>query len=607
MPAITSLDLSNAKLDVDHIAAIATSLQPTATDRLGHTKDTISGAVYKIAAFTNKGVWSASTSYQVKDLVSVTVSSVITWYVCVVQHTSSATFSSDSSSKWRVYQGVTTGDLSADSGSALVGNGGETVAQSFDAMQMASFSALRAYSGTRKAVRICSLLTGGAFTAAPLDTISPDDNAMVIVDANGMRWKRQYNGFVQAEWFGVVPGGVVDCFTPLTNFYAYVCKQADFGAGFGGELPAGKLKTTDTIVVNISNGSVAPNIKTAGSDQTIIVGDLANKPLMTVKGGSGRFGQARWDGIGFDQTALATGKEGVRVDGASGIVWEDCQFRNMDIGVRFYNLSDGHFTEGIVFERPQFANSVNAWARYSVGAGTNSFRSSGFKNFVANCNTNTARIIIDDGAYCYLCPMSGTFWTTGPTTIFFNSNTAIPGINATFIGDITTESSQFLFGGGTGKIYLDGDLLNNGLPTAYNPQIQLGTVFLCRNSIQAANGSFIVQRKPWRIASPIGSAGAPITINAVSNGIDNTSNHIIFYVSVTSSNYQYDIEIHVLRIAGFTTLVAKNVNDGVYNGAGYGVPVLTAVYPNVILTNALWPTATAYTVTTMQENALYQQ
>ena len=121
MPAITSLDLSNAKLDVDHIAAIATSLQPTATDRLGHTKDTISGAVYKIASFTNKGVWAPSTDYQVKDLVSVTVSSVTTWYVCVVQHTSSSSFSTDSSSKWRIYQGVTTGDLSASSGSNLVG------------------------------------------------------------------------------------------------------------------------------------------------------------------------------------------------------------------------------------------------------------------------------------------------------------------------------------------------------------------------------------------------------------------------------------------------------------------------------------------------------
>jgi hypothetical protein len=45
MPAITPSDLNNAKLDVDHIAAIATSASPTATDRLGNTKLTITGVI----------------------------------------------------------------------------------------------------------------------------------------------------------------------------------------------------------------------------------------------------------------------------------------------------------------------------------------------------------------------------------------------------------------------------------------------------------------------------------------------------------------------------------------------------------------------------------
>ena len=117
MPAITSLDLSNAKLDVDHIAAIATSTIPTATDRLGNTKDTMSGAIYSIKAFNNRGAWQASTSYAVKDLVSVSG----TWYVAVVPHISSATFADDTASYWRIYQGVTSGDLSTSSGASLVG------------------------------------------------------------------------------------------------------------------------------------------------------------------------------------------------------------------------------------------------------------------------------------------------------------------------------------------------------------------------------------------------------------------------------------------------------------------------------------------------------
>jgi lysophospholipase L1-like esterase len=45
MPAISLADLNNAKTDVDHIAAIATSAAGTATDRLGNTKQTLSALI----------------------------------------------------------------------------------------------------------------------------------------------------------------------------------------------------------------------------------------------------------------------------------------------------------------------------------------------------------------------------------------------------------------------------------------------------------------------------------------------------------------------------------------------------------------------------------
>jgi hypothetical protein len=43
MPALTVTDLNNAKTDVDHIADLANSPAPTATDRLGRTKNTWAG------------------------------------------------------------------------------------------------------------------------------------------------------------------------------------------------------------------------------------------------------------------------------------------------------------------------------------------------------------------------------------------------------------------------------------------------------------------------------------------------------------------------------------------------------------------------------------
>lgn len=49
MTAITITDLNNAKLDVDHIAEMATSLDPTCTDRLGNVKQTMAAAGNAVA------------------------------------------------------------------------------------------------------------------------------------------------------------------------------------------------------------------------------------------------------------------------------------------------------------------------------------------------------------------------------------------------------------------------------------------------------------------------------------------------------------------------------------------------------------------------------
>lgn len=61
MTAITITDLNNAKLDVDHIAELATSTNLTATDRLGRTKRTMEGALAEYPnAFANAAAALAS-------------------------------------------------------------------------------------------------------------------------------------------------------------------------------------------------------------------------------------------------------------------------------------------------------------------------------------------------------------------------------------------------------------------------------------------------------------------------------------------------------------------------------------------------------------------
>jgi len=115
--AVPSTNPVDFLLNVETLDAAINSGALIFTDRLGNVKSTLSAAIDTIKAFTNRGAWAAATAYVGKDLVSVSGS----WYVCVVAHTSSAAFSTDTSSKWRLYQGVTLGDLSASSGASMVG------------------------------------------------------------------------------------------------------------------------------------------------------------------------------------------------------------------------------------------------------------------------------------------------------------------------------------------------------------------------------------------------------------------------------------------------------------------------------------------------------
>ena len=117
MQIISISDFANAKSDVDHIAEVATSLSERAIDRLGNTKDTVKGAIDSLKAFNSRGAWAASTAYALKDVVT----SGGTWYACVVAHTSSAAFATDSAGKWRVHQGTTLADLAASDGASLIG------------------------------------------------------------------------------------------------------------------------------------------------------------------------------------------------------------------------------------------------------------------------------------------------------------------------------------------------------------------------------------------------------------------------------------------------------------------------------------------------------
>jgi hypothetical protein len=117
MPSINITDLNNAKLDVDHIAELATSTGNTATDRLGNSKPTVKAAINTLAAFKSRGAFAASTAYAVKDVYT----SGGLAYVVLLAHTSTSVAADMAAGKVVIHQGATREELAAAGGAALIG------------------------------------------------------------------------------------------------------------------------------------------------------------------------------------------------------------------------------------------------------------------------------------------------------------------------------------------------------------------------------------------------------------------------------------------------------------------------------------------------------
>lgn len=115
--------------------------------------------------------------------------------------------------------------LAASTGAALVGNSGETVADSFNALQLVDYAALRASTSPRKSVYI----TGYLVTAAPSgiagmfirddnDTASLDNSGTIIVRADNKRYKRAESNTTTFQMWGAKGDGTTDDLASYTAF-----------------------------------------------------------------------------------------------------------------------------------------------------------------------------------------------------------------------------------------------------------------------------------------------------------------------------------------------------------------------------------------------------
>lgn len=91
-------------------------------------------------------------------------------------------------------------------------------------IQVANYTALRAYTGTLKSVYVTGVIgtekpdgEAGSFVLDASDTTSADNGGTIIVGTDGRRWKRVYAGHAMATWFGARPDGGITNNAPIIN------------------------------------------------------------------------------------------------------------------------------------------------------------------------------------------------------------------------------------------------------------------------------------------------------------------------------------------------------------------------------------------------------
>lgn len=192
--------------------------------------------------------------------------------------------------------------LAATGGSALVGNGGETVADSFNALQLADYTALRAYAGARNSVYVTAPGIAGMFVRDAADTTSTDNGGTVIV-AGSVRWKRDDARLISVKHFGAVGNGVADdtvAFQAALNAYAAAVLQyqpsspnviAFSGPQFlipSGTYKCGALTTSSNVLRIMSHGAII-EVTTGATWITGTSMVAVNVRGLTVCGGASHF------------------------------------------------------------------------------------------------------------------------------------------------------------------------------------------------------------------------------------------------------------------------------------------------------------------------------
>ena len=491
----------------------------------------------------------------------------------------------DGSTVWtRRAEGVGNFDflLESSSGSNQIGNGGESVAQSFNALQLADYAAVRAYLGPRKSVYVTGYLAttapvgiAGMFVPDPSDTVSADNGATILIASNGMRWKRQYSGGVDIRWWGARFDGTTDdtaAVQACINFA--IPKQLIIN------LPAGTARIT--AVINVPFANLGLNMVGQGYQLTRFnYAALANgQSLFLCIGYPGAVNGATVRGIGFDGNS---GTNAFGLVGAGGQLIERCQFGANAFACLMANSSTGSFTEFNVLRDCDFLLGCQSAIWYlQTGTGDASFHGSGIEGGTINNSGINSVLVLSPAANPYNAPFSPTIFVHANVTII--SYPASAGVyRPNFYGTLKLEvqAGRALLcdaPAGTAIAYV-------GKVLSQSTNVVFGSFFICEGVFSALNGSR--QTIGGRVSRTQALTTGANTLPAIPYNI--MEGCVFLAVRVTGPNYEYRT-LHCSWGSGVGGAMQLIATPGQFNNPGWGPPVVTLNGSNqIVITNAAYP------------------
>ena len=438
---------------------------------------------------------------------------------------------------------------------------------------------------------------GGAYYYDSTDTSSVDNGGTIIVAADGGRWKLSTQGFISCKQFGAYGDNTHDDTAALNAWIAYLITAGN-GNGRTGLWTAGKYKVSGTgVLVSITN--YLPPMYTDGADQTILTGSITT--LITFSAPtSGMLPNVQWGGIRVDGGLASGMNEGVRVNGLSFFTLKGWHFYNVMYGVRLYNLAAGVFGEGVVTEDCYFDTTCTTAWRYSVGAGTNSARSSGMKSCTINMQTGPA-VIIDSGVVPYYAPMDVTFWNYNANGVFIQNNSS----QCPVLGNFTMESfpatNKLTMCSGSGYILWMGAIAGWGTNWS---KLFKGNLIRCKEFFSTSDGgtAYLTDTTSGQIAST--GVGQSFTIpyfagSHVTDAVPKMQDSAILTLSVSNTSTGYLWQGTYMLMSGSAANVvnpAVIASNLITNTAGYGaMTVSQGTSYNVTVSNGATATGTLCT------------